>query len=236
MKKLKNLRLLLPTYVLVLFGFAASAVFVSRSVTTMAENAPIEGRKCVIVDAGHGGVDGGATSCTGVLESQLNLEISIRVNDLLHLLGVETKMIRTDDISVYTEGDSIAAKKMSDLKERVRIVNETDNGILISLHMNHYSASQYHGAQVFYANTEVSEELAQTMQSALKENLDNNNKRQINKADGVYLMQHIQKPGILIECGFISNPEEEANLRDPNYQRQLSIVIATTAATFLANT
>jgi len=232
----KNFQLLLPAYLLVLCGFVASAFLVSRSATVMAENAPIEGRYCVIVDAGHGGVDGGATSCTGVLESRFNLEVALRVNDLLHLLGVETKMIRTDDISIYTEGESIAAKKMSDLKERVRIVNQTPKSVLVSLHMNHFSDSQYHGPQVFYAQTDGSKALAESMQSALKTNLDPDSRRQIKRAEGIYLMQHIQQPGILIECGFISNPEEEAKLRDPAYQKKLCCVIAATTAGFLANT
>ena len=236
MKRFKNFRLLLPSYILVVCAFVISVVLASRSVTTMVENAPLHNRKCVIIDAGHGGVDGGATSCTGILESHFNLEISTRVNDLLHLLGVETKMIRTDDISVYTEGESIAAKKMSDLKERVRIVNETQCGTLVSFHMNHFSDSQYHGAQVFYANTEGSKQLASTMQIALKQHLDTENNRNIKKCEGVYLMQHIQRPGILIECGFISNPEEEAKLRDPTYQKMLASVISATVASYLPNT
>lgn len=232
----KNFRLLLPAYILVLFCFLAAGLWFNHTVTTFVESEPIEGRTCVILDAGHGGVDGGATSCTGVLESQFNLEISRRINDLLHLLGVKTIMIRTDDISVYTEGESIAAKKISDLKERTRIVNEASDSILLSIHMNHFSDSRYYGPQVFYANAESSKSYAEEMQSALNYHLVDNSKRTIKRAEGIYLMQHINKPGILVECGFLSNQEEEAKLRDPEYQKKLSCVIAATTATFLSNT
>lgn len=236
MNKAKVFRSLLPVYLIVLCGFIACAFLFSRTATVMAENAPIEGRSCVIIDAGHGGVDGGATSCTGILESRFNLEVALKVNDLMHLLGLDTKMIRTEDISIYTEGESIAAKKMSDLKERTKIVNDTPNALLLSLHMNHFSDSQYHGPQVFYAPTQSSKEFAGAMQAALKTSLDPNSNRQIKNADGIYLMQHITQPGILIECGFLSNPEEEAKLRDPEYQKKLSCVIAATTLGFLANT
>lgn len=208
----------------------------SRAATVMAQSRPIERDHTIIIDAGHGGVDGGATSCTGKLESSFNLEIALRLNDLLRLLGYDTKMIRTTDISVYTKGETIAQKKISDLKERVRIVNETENALLLSIHQNNFSDSRYSGAQVFYADTEESEALARTMQAAFASALDPDNKRQIKPCSGVYLMEHIECPGLLIECGFLSNPEEEAKLRDPGYQQRLCCVIAGTVSSYLSNT
>lgn len=236
MRSHKALIMMLPVYLLVLGGFVIGGLHFSESVTTLAESAPLTERKCVIVDAGHGGVDGGATSCTGILESKLNLDVAKRVNDLLHLLGVSTKMIRTEDISIYTTGETIAAKKISDLKERVKIVNNTDNGILISIHMNHYSESKYYGPQVFYAQTCDSKEFANTMQLSLKHFLDPNSKRSIKKSDGIYLMEHIETTGILIECGFLSNPQEESKLRNSEYQKTLAAVIAATTASYLHGT
>ena len=180
-----------------------------------------------IIDAGHGGVDGGATSCTGVLESAINLEIALRLNSLMQLLGHETVMIRTTDTSVYTQGNTIAAQKLSDLKERVRIVNQQENGVLISIHQNTFSDSRYHGPQVFYGGEkEGSKELGQLMQSALTANLAPGSNRKSKKSSGVYLMDHIENAGVLIECGFLSNPQEEARLRDPAYQKKLCCVIA----------
>lgn len=208
----------------------------SRAVTVIAENTPIERKHCIIIDPGHGGVDGGATSCTGLLESTLNLEISLRLNDLFHLLGYDTRIIRTGDISVYTKGETIAQKKISDLKERVRIVNETENAILVSIHQNNFSDSRYSGAQIFYSSTAQSKQLAEQLQTAFKETINQGSNRMCKKSNGIYLMEHINKPGILIECGFLSNPEEESKLRRPEYQKQLSCVVAATISSFLSNT
>lgn len=201
--------------------------------TVLSESAPMENRTCVILDPGHGGVDGGASSCTGVLESGLNLEIALRLNDLFHLLGWETKMIRIDDRSIHTSGDTIAAKKISDLKERVRIINETENAFLISIHQNHYPDGKYYGPQVFYPSTEGSQEAAISLQSALTQALVPESNRKSKKASGVYLMEHINCTGVLLECGFLSNPEEEAKLRSEDYQKKLCCVIASSVSNFL---
>lgn len=205
----------------------------SRTVTAIADSAPIPREHCIIIDPGHGGEDGGATSCTGIVESVYNLDIALRLNDLLHLLGYETQIIRTTDVSVYTKGDTIAQKKVSDLKERVRIANETDHALLLSIHQNNYPDSRYSGVQVFYAPTEGSEALAKQLQSSLMANLHPKTKRDARKSSGVYLMEHIRCPGVLIECGFLSNPEEEAKLRDSTYQKKMCCVIAATVSQYL---
>lgn len=236
MKKRIRLRTFVPVYFLVLAAFLGMTQWGSRAVTVLAENAPLKNRTCIIIDPGHGGEDGGATSCTGVQESKLNLEIALRLDNLLHLLGYNTSMIRTTDISVYTKGETIAQKKVSDLKERVRIVNETENALLVSIHQNNFSESQYSGAQVFYAAADGSELLAKALQSSLVDTLNPGSNRKIKKSSGVYLMEHIECTGVLIECGFLSNPMEEAKLRDPDYQKDLCSVIAATISNYLANT
>ena len=235
MKKIPY-RSLLPIYLLVIIGFIMLAVGGSRVVTTWTESAPITGRKTVVIDAGHGGVDGGATSCTGVLESQFNFEIATKLNDLMHLMGMQTLMIRDTDCSVYTKGDTIAQKKVFDLKERVRIANSIEDSILISIHQNHFSDSRYSGAQVFYPSTDGSKHLALKLQENIKNSLNPYSNRQIKKADGIYLLQNIQCPGVLIECGFLSNPQEEYLLRSEAYQQKLCSVIACTVSTWLRNT
>ena len=217
---------LVPIYIFVLCVLLLSAIAGNKVITVISENAPIRQRKCVIIDAGHGGEDGGATSCTGVLESTINLEIALRLDDLMHFLGIDTIMIRKTDESVYTEGNSIAAKKVSDLKQRVKIVNETENAILISIHQNHFSDSRYSGGQVFYSATPGSEQLAKKLQTAIVQTLNPGSNRQAKKADGVYLMQNIRSTGILIECGFLSNQQEEAKLRSESYQKNVCCVIA----------
>lgn len=220
-------------YLFVAMGLVLSAVGGSKLITTISENSSIENRTCIIIDAGHGGVDGGATSCTGILESKMNLDIALRLEDLCHLLGFNTKMIRRSDMSIHTEGNSIAAKKISDLRQRVKIVNETENAILISIHQNYFSESKYSGTQFFYAKTGGSKELAKQMQDSIKLHIAASNTRQPKVADGVFLMQHIDCTAVLVECGFISNPEEEAKLRDQTYQNKLCSVIVATLSNYL---
>ena len=225
MKLFKNLA---PLYSVVIMTFLLTAIIGDRAVTALAQTPPLPRSGVYVIAAGHGGIDGGATSCTGFLESQLNLEIALRLDDMMHLLGHDTLMIRTTDKSVYTSGNTIAAQKVSDLKQRVKTVNEQDNGILISIHQNTFPDGRYRGAQVFYAPDDDSREVAGKLQTALIHTLNPGSNRKIKKADGIYLMEHITRPGVLIECGFLSNVEEEAMLRSSAYQKKLCAVIATT--------
>lgn len=233
---MKRKGILPVVYLVVVAGMLAFFHWGSRSVTVISQRIPIERKHCIVIDPGHGGVDGGATSCTGVLESNLNLEISLRLNDLLLFLGYNTRMIRTTDCSVYSTGESIAQKKISDLKERVRMVGETTNPVLLSIHQNNFPDGRYSGAQVFYAKAGKSAELAEQMQSAMVHYLNPGSNRKIKEAKGIYLMEHIQCTGILIECGFLSNVREEQLLRTAEYQQKLCAVIASTVCCFLSNT
>lgn len=222
-------------YTLVIGLSLAGTLLGDRAVTIFVESQPVERLHSIVIDPGHGGEDGGAISCTGVLESQFNLEIAMRLNDLFHLLGYETRMIRTTDTSVYTSGTTIAQKKLSDLKARVRMVNDTENGLLVSIHQNTFSDSRYSGAQVFYAPTTDSQTLAGELQSAFVSTLNPGSNRKCKAASGIYLMEGIDCTGILVECGFLSNPEEEARLRDPFYQKKLCCVIGAVVSRYLAN-
>lgn len=187
----------------------------------------------VVIDPGHGGMDGGTTSVNGVLESSLNLEIALQLNDLMRLLGYDTVMTRSEDVSLETEGDTVRAQKTSDLKNRVKLVNQQENAILLSIHQNHYTESKYSGPQIFYAANSESQALAEQMQTQLNATLAPQSNRACKKADGVYLMEQINTPGILIECGFLSNPTEETKLQQPEYQKKLSSVIAATTANYI---
>ena len=220
----------------VMLAALLTALLGTSAVTTQAESRPVEREHCIVIDPGHGGEDGGAVSRSGYPESGMNLEISLRLKDLLNLMGYQTKMIRTTDISVYTKGESLSQKKASDLKERVRCINETEGALLLSIHQNHFPDDRYSGAQVFYAGTEGSEELAKQLQSMLVSELNPGSSRRAKKSSGVYLMEHIQCPGVLIECGFLSNAAEEARLRDPDYQKKLCGVIAAVTSGYLSNT
>lgn len=182
----------------------------------------------LVIDPGHGGADGGAISPRGTKESALNLEISLRLWDLMTLLGADTVMLRTEDVSLEDDGlTTVSEKKVSDLKNRVKLVEHTPGALLISLHQNAYPRGpKYHGAQVFYAQTEGSKALAEQLQASVREHLDPTNHRAVKEAQHIYLMEHISCPGVLFECGFLTNAEEEARLRTPTYQKALVCVIA----------
>lgn len=225
-----------PFYLLIVILFLGIAKIGSNTVTVINQQQSVKRSHTIIIDAGHGGIDGGATSCTGVLESHINLEIALCLEDLFHLLGYDTVMIRKTDESIYTQGNTIASQKVSDLKERVRIVNETPGSFLISIHQNTFSDSRYNGAQVFYPKAGDSQKIAQAIQKELIKQLNPSGNRKAKSAKGVYLMDNINRPGVLIECGFISNREEEAMLRDPVYQRRICSVIASAVSTYFAAT
>ena len=207
----------------------------SKAATVFSENKTIDSRHCIVIDAGHGGEDGGATSCTGILESTFNLEFSFRLEALFRLLGYPTKMVRRTDTAIHTHGETIAERKASDLKARVRLANETENAVLLSIHQNYFSESKYSGAQVFYPKTGGSEDIAKALQKAFRETINPGSQRKEKRAAGVYLMEHITCPGVLIECGFLSNPDEEANLRTAQYQKKMCCVIAVIVANHFAS-
>lgn len=221
------------TYLVVVAVFLGATCLGSRAVSVISQEIPVERERTIVIDAGHGGEDGGAVSCTGAKESGINLEIALRLRDLLHLLGYKTRMIRTEDISVYTAGQTLAQKKVSDLRERVRIVQETEDPLLVSIHQNTFSDSRYSGAQVFYAPAGEGRALAEALQRDIGQTLNPGSNRSAKAASGVYLMEHICCTGILVECGFLSNAAEEARLRDGGYQQKVTAVIACGLSNFL---
>lgn len=223
-------------YLMTIAAVLLAAQWGSRAATVIAESTPLPRLHRIIIDPGHGGEDGGATSCAGIVESAYNLDIALRLDDLFHLMGHETKLTRTSDTAIYTKGETLAQKKASDLKQRVRIANEMEHALLLSIHQNNFPDSRYSGAQVFYAGTEGSEALAKQLQDAFTSTINPGSHRKSKKSTGVYLMEHIQCTGVLIECGFLSNAAEEAQLRNPEYQKRLCCVIAATVSEYLSNT
>ena len=222
-------------YFLVVGLFLLGTILGSRTVATISEMIPIERLYHIVIDPGHGGEDGGAISCSGKNESTINLQIALRLNDLFQFLGYDTVLIRATDTSVYTDGETIAQKKVSDLKQRVRIVNRINNAVLISVHQNTFPEEKYSGAQVFYSETAGSETLAKHLQANLVSALNPGSRRKAKQGSGIYLLDKIKAPGVLVECGFLSNWQEEAKLTTPEYQMQLCCVISASAAQFLAS-
>ncbi len=207
-------------------GFAAilwhgNAVNVSKNVV-LTEESPI-----LIIDAGHGGEDGGAVAADGTAEAGINLVIALQMEELSHLLGREVVLTRRTDISLHGEGaQTIAEKKRDDLKNRVAFCNEIGQGVLISIHQN--SLPEFpstRGAQVFYGSAEGSEALAEGMQTYLNQTINEREKTCRPTGDGVYLLEHTECPSILVECGFLSNSQELQALKDPAYQTKLACIM-----------
>lgn len=184
-------------------------------------------RRRIIIDAGHGGKDGGAVSVTGSFEKHLNLDISLSMRETLHILGYEVIMTRESDVElIHIDGGT---RKMQDLKGRLEIATDNGDAVFVSIHMNKFTASQYSGLQVYYSpNSANSFDIAISVQNSVKELLQPDNDRKIKKADStIFLLDKITSPAILVECGFLSNEKEAVLLDTPEYRVKLSTVMAT---------
>lgn len=179
----------------------------------------------IIIDAGHGGEDGGAVAVTGVIESQINLAIALQLEQLLLFYGTEPVLLRREDISLHdTDASTTKEKKTSDLQNRVAMVNDIENGFLLSIHQNFYTEAQYSGAQVFF--TPETAEYASVLQNLLREQLNPDNHRDSKEVDpGIYLLNHVEVPAVLIECGFLSNHSEASALATEEYQLKIACVL-----------
>ena len=186
-------------------------------------------QNCYIIDAGHGGEDGGAVSADGVIESKINLEIAQKTEKLLAFLGKETAMTRKDDQAIYSSSAvTLREKKRSDLENRAAIINGVEHGTLISIHQNSLPrAPSVCGAQVFYNHADGADLLADHVQQYFNQSINAGNlksKKQIDSS--IYLMRQVHCRAILVECGFLSNPEDTKKLQDDAYQRKLAMTIA----------
>lgn len=225
---MKQGRFLSCMYMLSLTLLTAFALHGLRAQAAVAGEAAIP--RIIVLDAGHGGADDGASGPDGTRECDLNLAITLKTDAVLGLLGEKTLLLRSTDTDLSSsDAKSISQKKVSDIRRRVELTNSQPGAILVSIHCNTYSQEKYHGAQVFY--TGGTKEFGETMQLALKNGVDPTNARMAKAVSpDVYLMNHIKVPGILVECGFLTNQEELTNLKDPDYQTRLAVTIAATAA------
>ena len=195
------------------------------STFSTAEKPPVT----VVIDPGHGGEDGGAVSLGGVQESHINLAVSKQLRDLLCFAGVRTVMTREEDVTICDEGlGTIRERKASDIRNRVAIVEGTENAVLLSIHQNSLPSSTVtHGAQVFWNQQEGAEELAEAIQTSLNGSINVGNEKHTKRIPPtVYLMKHVTAPAVLVECGFLTNQEEARRLQDETYQRGLAVSIA----------
>lgn len=181
-------------------------------------------RKVIIIDPGHGGIDGGMVgTTTGVLESQVNLEIALKLRKYLEESGSLVLMTRDEDIGLYTDGGTIRKKKNEDLRNRKRLFDESNADIVISIHSNSFQQSKYYGAQSFYSpNSQNGKIVAELIQEELIRVLDNGNTRKAKSKSDVYILKNVKVPTVIVECGFLSNPKEEKLLQNADYQEKIA--------------
>lgn len=199
-----------------------SISYISKS-TTAAFSLPIRST-VVVIDPGHGGRDPGASGDTGLTEEEVNLKIALKLRRLIEQGGGTAIMIREDDSGLYTEGgNGRETRKSEDLKNRHALINSSGADLLISIHLNSFPEEQYYGAQTFYLRgDEKSRKLAEGIQSELIKVLNRGNDRKAKATDSVYILKGNNMPGALVECGFLSNHEEERLLNDEHYQEKVA--------------
>lgn len=207
---------------------AAAFLFLRDDDENRAAFSPTRSRYTVVIDPGHGGEDGGAVSAGGTVESEINLDICLKLEQIMAFYGVNTVMTRsTEELQYPPETNSARDKKVFDQKRRVDIINSTENPILISIHQNKFDDGKPFGAQVLYGVEGHGKEFGELMQNTLVTALDKSNYRvasQIPK--DIYIMKNAHCPALLIECGFLSNAKDEANLLTESYRLKIAVSIA----------
>ena len=204
-----------------LFAFTFQTANLNNTVQTV--SLPVS-NKVIVVDAGHGKPDEGAQSSNGTTEAETNLKIALKLQTLLEQSGATVILTRSDENAIYDlDKTTLREKKVSDIHNRVKIGNESSADIFVSIHLNKIPQSQYYGWQCFYKqNDEKSTNLAKSIQENLNDAIQKENKRVAMKLDSVYIMKHVEIPISIVECGFLSNAEEEKLLLDGTYQDKLA--------------
>ena len=179
-----------------------------------------------MANSAHGGFDGGAVASDGTVEKDLNLKIALKLDTVLRVMGYKTVLTRDADLSLEDE-DISGSKKVSDMKNRLKIMQSYPDAIFVSIHMNKYTTSQPNGTQVFYGVTDGSEQLAKSIQTAVKQALQPLNHRVVKKTTkDIYLLYHSVVPSVIVECGFLSNEEDLTKMKSEEYQKAISWAIA----------
>lgn len=193
-----------------------------------AETEPV----CIVVDPGHGGNDPGKVGVTGVLEKDINLQVAVMLGEYLEKKGIDVVLTRETDISLAEEGAS--STQVSDLKNRVEIIEKASPEMAVSIHQNSYTDSSVSGAQVFYyGQSTEGQRLAEAVQAGLIEILDSSNRREAKANESYYILKRTSVPTVIVECGFLSNPEEESLLQDEEYQNKIVEAIYQGIQTYL---
>ncbi len=223
MKHLINYGYYFIIAVVLIFIVFINASFPDTAVSNVQEDTPL-----IIIDAGHGGKDGGAVAPDGTEEQYINLAIALKMNDYLEKKGYKTLLVRDDNNSIHdVNANTIKEQKVSDIRNRLKISESHKNSVYVSVHQNYFTESKYSGTQVFYSpNNPESEVLASFVQKSVVKNLQPDNTRQIKKCDkSVYLMYKTNAVAILAECGFLSNSDELEKLKNEEYQNSIAHAI-----------
>lgn len=178
----------------------------------------------VVIDAGHGGLDAGTVGIDGSLEKGINLSIALNLYDFLTVSGIKCELTRSGDNEVYKDGED---RSRSDLYNRMDYINSFENPVLISIHQNHFENESEHGTQIWYSsNNDESKIIADKILNSIKDNLQPDNDRE-NKESGsdYYLLFKAKAPSVMVECGFVSNREENSKLQDISYQKKMAYSI-----------
>ncbi|MGN0622738.1 MAG: N-acetylmuramoyl-L-alanine amidase [Oscillospiraceae bacterium] len=189
----------------------------------------------VVIDAGHGGMDGGCVSVDGVSEKGINLNIALSLRDILTVMGYQPVCTRESDISIHSDGvEGLAKQKKSDMENRLALFNKYDGAIAVSIHQNQFTDGKYNGAQMFYSEKSAeSEKLAGIMKEQFVSYLQPENTRETKPVgDELYLLHNAKCPAVMVECGFLSNREESLKLQDENYQKQIAFTVFTGISRF----
>lgn len=237
MKNGKKSIIAIITAFLIILSAMLYLTFMANFSAAEASSMPIT-QKTVIVDAGHGGDDGGAIGIDGTVEKDINLDIALKLEKILKFYGFNVIMTRTQDVMTCDDGlDSLRKRKISDIHNRFELMRKNPDAIFISVHQNKFEDSSQHGTQVFYSgNDERSKELAEAIQTSVTLTLQRKNDRVVKKSgSGIYLLYHAKIPAVLIECGFISNSDEVKKLKDESYRMKLAILIADGLLKYLSN-
>ncbi len=184
---------------------------------------PVSG-KTIVIDAGHGKPDEGAQSSTGTTEAETNLKIALKLQNLLEQSGTTVILTRSDENAIYDiDAKTLKQKKISDIHNRVKIGNESSADLFVSIHLNKIPQQQYDGWQTFYKEgSEEGKKLAISIQNSLNDAIQKENNRVAKTIDNVFIIKHVEIPITIVECGFLSNPEEEKQLLEDEYQNRLA--------------
>lgn len=235
MKKKARFRVLCALFIFaVCLSFFAFTVHTTQIASVPDKNAA--DRPIVIVDAGHGGADGGAVAYDGTEEQILNLQIAKLLEQQLFAFGIETVMTRTNEDSIHDESaNTIREKKVTDIHNRMAIMESHPDALFVSIHQNKYTDSSQQGTQVFYSpNTTTSPALADCIQKSVVSLLQPENTREIKKSgSSIYLLYYAKQTAVLVECGFLSNQHDTELLKDEEYQKQMAFAIATGILNYL---